>query len=228
MIVSGEYTFILDELQHMGIHCIAVKPCNALPYYERYHADLQLSYYRKGVVCTGGNTVFSADIPLLQMQKGIFLQKKYPYNIAFNHVIMGKTFIGYTAYTQQHIVDYCKSQNFCVIDVKQGYTKCSCAVVNENALITADSHIYHKCREHHIDVLKIGSGFIQLYGYNYGFIGGCCGKLSRDILAFTGKLSAHKNADDIRKFLRQYNIYPLELSNKPLFDIGSILPITEE
>ena len=58
--------------------------------------------------------------------------------------------------------------------------------------------------------------------------GGCCGKISKDILAFTGKLSLHRDCDRIKSFLRNYNIYSLELSNKPLTDVGSILPVIQE
>lgn len=228
VIVSGEYSFIVRELENLGIHCIMVKPCRALPYYERYHADLHLSCYRKGAVCIGSNTDFSADISALHIERGICLQPHYPENIAFNHVIMGNTFLGNIVFTDSRIIDYCMDNQFRMLNVRQGYTKCSCAVVNENALITADSGIYRKCLENRIDVLKIDSGYINLYGYDYGFIGGCCGKISKDILAFTGKLNAHKNGADIKSFLRNYGISVVELSNKPLFDIGSILPLTEK
>ncbi len=228
VILSGEYTFIVNELRYLGIDCVTVNSCVKLPYYERCHADLQLSHYKTGTVCVGTNTDILCNIPELTVEKGTCLKAEYPYNIAFNHVIMGNTFIGNMAYTDSHIKAYCISKHFQMIDVKQGYTKCSCAIVNENAVITADSAIYCKCLENNIDVLKIDSGYIHLYGYEYGFIGGCCGKISHDVLAFTGKLSTHKNYESIRSFLRQYGVYPLELSNKPLLDIGSILPITEE
>ncbi len=227
VIVSGEYSFLVKELENLGIHCITVKPCPGLPHYERYHADLHLSYYRKGVVCIGGNTDFSSVIPTLHIEKGTVLTSPYPCNIAFNHVILGNTFLGNIAFTESRIITYCRDNQFRMLNVRQGYTKCSCAIVGENALITADSGIYQKCLENHIDVLRIDSGYINLYGYDYGFIGGCCGKLSRDILAFTGKLNTHKNRADIRSFLRNYGISVVELSNKPLFDIGSILPLTE-
>ncbi len=79
-----------------------------------------------------------------------------------------------------------------------------------------------------IDVLMVEQGDVRLYGYSYGFIGGCCGKISKDILAFTGKLILHRDCDRIKSFLRNYNIYSLELSNKPLTDVGSIFPVIQE
>jgi hypothetical protein len=64
-------------------------------------------------------------------------------------------------------------KNFNIIDVKQGYTKCSVLPVSNNAFITDDISIYNQCVSFGIDVLYVGKGDVSLPGYNYGFIGGC-------------------------------------------------------
>ena len=76
-------------------------------------------------------------------------------------------------------------------------------------------------------MLKIQKGFISLPGYDYGFIGGCCGKLSKNILAFTGKIESHPDYNNIKDFCRNYNVNVLSLTNDDLLDIGGILPIAE-
>ena len=227
VIMSGEYSFLCNELEKLNIKVIKVNPCMDLPYYERYHADLQMSYYKEGVLAVCRNQIQNIETDNLKIEICSAIAKTYPHNIAFNHIIMGNCFIGNFEHTDNRIKSYCMQNKFKIINVRQGYTKCSCAVVNENAIITADNGIYRKCREQRIDVLKIHYGYIQLYGYNYGFIGGCCGKLSEDIMAFSGTLQSHTDSSAIKSFLRNYSIYPLQLSNKPLFDVGSILPITE-
>ena len=230
VVISGEYTYIKDELNRLGISTIVTQPSSVLPFYERYHPDMQFSYYKTG------NIAISTNTPILAQQlAGIgvklnftnpSISAQYPYNIYYNHIILNNILICNEKYTDKYVYDYCKENEFKIINVKQGYTKCSTAIVNEEAIITSDTGIYNACKKH-LDVLKIESGYINLYGYNYGFIGGCCGKLSNDILAFTGKISEHKNYNDILAFLHNHKVNAQELTNKPLVDIGSIIPIKQ-
>ncbi len=231
VIVSGEYSYIIDELNKLGISTIITAPSIDLPYYERYHPDMQCSYYKKGTLAVSNNNPYFANSIAMC---GIHINRtdtklipNYPHNISFNHVIIGNKIICNEKYTDKKILEYCKKNNLKIINVKQGYTKCSTVVVNENAVITSDPSIYNSCIKNDIDVLKIDSGYISLYGYDYGFIGGCCGKLSNDILAFTGKINGHKNYKNIKSFLHNHGVYISELSNKPLLDIGSIIPFKE-
>lgn len=230
VVISGEYGYIKRELNKLGVSTITTQPSRYLPFYERYHPDMQFSYFKNGYAVINENT------PELAKQLaglGVRLNytyysnlSKYPYNIYYNHIIMDNLLICNVKYTDRYVYDDCCLNNFKIINVKQGYTKCSTAIVSSNAIITADVGIYNSCKNH-LDVLKIDSGFISLYGYDYGFIGGCCGKLDKDILAFTGKICEHKSYNDIKAFLNNHNVNILELSNKPLVDIGSIIPIKQ-
>ena len=114
-----------------------------------------------------------------------------------------------------------------ILHTNQRYAKCCCAVVGENALITSDNGIYKICLANKIDVLKISVGDILLDGYAYGFIGGCCGFISKNTLAFSGNVKLHKNYTDIRDFARNYHVELYSLTNGKLYDIGGILPIKE-
>lgn len=227
--MSGEYLYITSKLNELGIDVITTSPIKNLPYYERFHSDMQCSYYKAGYIFLTKSSEYMFNI---LTNKNISVEilntdvkAKYPNNILFNNLIIKNKILCNIKYTSKEILKHCKENNFDIIDTKQGYTKCSTAVVSENAVITADNNIYIKCIENKIDVLKINYGGINLYGYDYGFIGGCCGKISNDILAFTGKISEHKDYKEIKSFMRNYNVYALELSNKPLNDIGGIIPV---
>jgi hypothetical protein len=191
---------------------------------------MQLSYFKKGYAVVNKNTPMLtkqlAGIGVQILESDSKISPEYPFNIYYNHVIIGNLLIGKRDYIDTTVYNYCHENNFKIISTKQGYTKCSTAIVTENAIITSDNSIYNSCKSF-VDVLKIEAGCISLYGYDYGFIGGCCGKLSGDILAFTGKISDHKGYNDIKAFLHNHKVNILELTNKPPVDIGSIIPIKQ-
>ena len=68
---------------------------------------------------------------------------------------------------------------------------------------------------------------IQLDGYDYGFIGGCCGFIDKNTLVFSGNVKLHKNYEDIKAFAGNYKVDVVSLSNEMLYDIGGILPVKE-
>ena len=87
--------------------------------------------------------------------------------------------------------------------------------------------IYKICVANQIDVLKISVGDILLDGYAYGFIGGCCGLVSKDTLAFSGNVGLHRDFENMRDFTRNHHVELYSLTNEKLYDIGGILPIKE-
>ena len=63
---------------------------------------------------------------------------------------------------------------------------------------------------------------------NYGFIGGCCGLIDKDLMLFNGNLKSHRNYNEINSFLSNYKIKVLSVGDYPLTDIGGILPLLEK
>ena len=78
-----------------------------------------------------------------------------------------------------------------------------------------------------MDALLINEHGILLDGYDYGFIGGCCGLIDKDVLAFTGALDSLRCAPQIRAFLEKHHVKPVELTRNQMVDIGGILPLKE-
>lgn len=142
-------------------------------------------------------------------------------NIGLNAVNLSNVFIHNLKYTDPVLIENVKDKN--LINVKQGYTKCSVAVVSDNAIITSDKIIAQKAKEVSIDVLLIPPGDIILPGLDYGFIGGCCGLIEKDLMAFFGDLNYFNYGNEIKEFLYKHNVKPIYLRKGKLIDRGSIL-----
>lgn len=148
---------------------------------------------------------------------------EYPYDISFNCINVGKKIICNKKYTNKAILNFAETNHIDIIDVKQGYAKCSICEVSDNAIITEDSGIAEAALNSKIDVLKIEKGFIKLNGYDYGFIGGCSGLLNNSLLAFNGCIELHPQYSSIKQFCGKHNVEIVSLSDEPLYDIGSII-----
>ncbi|MBQ8208511.1 MAG: hypothetical protein IJZ89_07250, partial [Clostridia bacterium] len=102
-------------------------------------------------------------------------ERDYPRDILLNAAVVGEKLIGRLAYISRSVMSYAQGRNMELIDVKQGYAKCSVCTVAENALITADPSISKAAKLGGIDVLDISEDGILLDGYDHGFIGGASG-----------------------------------------------------
>lgn len=149
------------------------------------------------------------------------LSCNYPMDIGLNAVNLDNVFIHNLKYTDPILMENVKHKK--LINVKQGYTKCSVAIVNNNAIITSDKIIAYNTKQIGIDVLLIPSGDIILPGLDYGFIGGCCGLLEKNLMAFFGHLDYFKYGNEVKEFLFKHNVKPVYLRKGKLVDRGSIL-----
>lgn len=149
---------------------------------------------------------------------------KYPENIEFNCAPVGDKLICNQKYTNIEILTYANENSMTIINTKQGYAKCSTCIVSGNAIITEDESIHKSAVKHGIDILIINKGYVLLDGYEYGFIGGCSGLVEGRLL-FNGTIKNHPDCDLIHKFCQKHDVEVVELCNKPLYDIGSILEI---
>ena len=151
---------------------------------------------------------------------------KYPYDIEFNCVQVGSNLICNRKYTNEQILLYAKNEaKLNIINVNQGYTKCSVCVVSDKAIITEDDSIFKEATKSGIDVLKIEKGYIKLPGYDYGFIGGCSGLIENNLLVFAGNIETHPQSKEILEFCKLHNVNVLSLSDEDLYDVGTIYRI---
>ena len=144
----------------------------------------------------------------------------YPADILYNACGMGDTVICNAAHTAPEVLSQYKR----VLDVRQGYAKCSICVVSDSAAVTSDEGIYKILKDNGFDVLKIRPGHIRL-GKMAGFIGGASGLLRRGLIAFSGDLMSHPDGAEIAAFCRNAGVDAVSLGKGELVDVGSIIRI---
>ena len=148
----------------------------------------------------------------------------YPADVAYNVARINKRAFLNVKYTDERILEYYKENCIELINVKQGYSKCSICIVSENAIITSDKKIALRSTEYGFDALCIREGYVKLKDFSYGFIGGASGLISGEILAFNGNIKKHPDYSDIKSFCRNHGVDVYSLHNKELEDIGSVIP----
>lgn len=224
----------LNALKNMGITPIKVADKTNVLNSLSSHADIHFCHLDgKTVAISNCQKHIIDDLENVYGLEKIIAEETpieyiYPKDVLLNCVFVGK----YVIYNEKTISDTIKQfiikNNFIEIKVNQGYTKCSVAVINDNAIITDDEQIANKSAQSGLEALLISKGSVKLNGFNYGFIGGCCGKIEKNVLAFNGDIKTHVDYLKIIAFLKKYNIASISLKKGILEDIGSILPLTEE
>ncbi|MBR5308656.1 MAG: hypothetical protein IKU43_07780 [Clostridia bacterium] len=130
-----------------------------------------------------------------------------------------------TKTVHKKVLDYAEDSKLKIINVNQGYAKCNICVVDEDSVITEDCGIASILNKNGYDVLLLKNHCVRLPGYEYGFIGGASGKLAKDKLAFFGCIENHTEFGRIYDFLNRKGIEAVSLSDEPLTDYGSLIPI---
>lgn len=149
------------------------------------------------------------------------LQKDYPNDILLNCLVVGKYIFARVGKVSKAVIEYATENGYTVINVNQGYARCTACPVSDSAVITADSSIKKAALSQGLDVLEICEGHVELNGFPYGFMGGACG-VCGDKLLFAGDLKRHPDGERIAKFCKRHGITALSLSDENLCDVGSI------
>ncbi|MDF2544154.1 MAG: radical protein [Herbinix sp.] len=145
----------------------------------------------------------------------------YPEDIAYNVVVTKDVLIHNLDHSNSLLLQHSKDTHKKLISVRQGYTKCSTVVMNDDTMITSDQGIY-KATKDFTNILLIQPGHVSLEGYDCGFIGGCSGVID-DTIVFHGDLSKHPDFLKIASFVEAAHKKLLYFKEFPLTDIGSIL-----
>ena len=229
VITSDRYSGYINELRdNFHISVISPLPLDNISGSERYHADMSVCHLGEEFFALEKNNT-SVDNTLKNNKARIFYSGKITAREpGLNVCILKNRIICRKDTADRSIIEFCKDKSIEILNVPQRYARCSTAVINENAVITTDESIYRMCRNNNIDALKIDGNDIKLEGYDCGFIGGCCGLISENELAFCGDITAHRDHENIRSFLRNYSVSPVSLGCGKLTDIGGLLPIMEE
>ncbi len=230
VIISESAGESIKKLESMGITCRQIKKEPKLPVPVASHSDLQILHLDNNVMfCHIDNFILLSNelngfcLKTIPEEMG----SKYPNDVRLNCAVIGNKLICNTKTVSKAIIEYAEKLEYQIINVNQGYTKCSICVVNENAIITDDKSIYTAAGNFLNDVLLIEKNSIRLEGYNYGFIGGCCGKTDRNKIFFNGAIESHSEHNKIIDFMSKNDVSITDIPNMPLTDIGGIIPLRE-
>lgn len=214
---------ISDALSGLEFEVIPLPAFPALPAPVSAHADMLIFLTKGKIFCHKDYYKIARDsIDKISMAgyelvlSDEYISDKYPNDILFNAVSLNGKIYG----KKDHISRFI-SENTTVVNVNQGYTKCSVCKVCEHAIITSDPSIKDVAEKNGIDVLFISAGNITLPGYDTGFIGGCSG-YDGDKIYFSGNIFLHPNGTEISEFCKNYGKDVVMLSDEQLFDIGSM------
>ena len=237
--MSDEYTELTTKLnKEFDIDVISVTVNPKLDSSISRHADCALVQIDDSLFI-GDLTNYNNIVNYLTIKKGEYINsfsmipiKKevnspYPGDVKLNIKVIDDRIICNSRFISAEINEYTHEKHIEHINVKQGYSACSCVVLNNKALITDDESICLSSVTNGIDTLLINKGSVKLNGYNYGFIGGTCGMIDNNLIVFTGNLETHTDCDKIISFLNKHNVKYIELSDGPLVDIGGIIPLFE-
>lgn len=233
-LVSSEYTQIHTKLAKIfGIETVLVKKNAFLSDDISTHPDCVFVQLNADTAIIDKNskyivkklTNYSDCLNVIESD-GVVMSP-YPNDIGLNVTVINGKILCNSKFIDNNIKLYADNLGFDIIHCNQGYSACSTIVLNNNALITDDTTIHSSAVKNGIDSILISKGSVKLLYRDYGFIGGTCGMIDKNLLAFTGKLNSHPDFELIRAFLYKYNINYIELTEGPLIDIGGIIPVYE-
>lgn len=219
-----------ENLVKMGINVIKTVKLNNLYQAVDGHPDMQIHHLGDNLfVCEKTLlSYYQKLLPDANIIPGVFdLKKQYPEDIAYNACRIGDFLFHNLKFTDYQILEYYKTKGVKLINVKQGYTKCSVCIINENAIITSDIKIAEIAEKNGINALFYNNKQILLNGLDYGFIGGICGLIDKNNLVINGDVRLLGNYDRLLFFCQKYNVKIISLNNLMPEDIGSILPIKQ-
>ena len=220
----------LTNIYKLNIDPIIVPKCDYVYNAIDGHVDIQLNIIDKNsreIIVQ--NSISNDFIKKLEEYKINFSFSKnslglsYPNNIILNGLILDEYFVHNLKYTDENLLDNVKDKK--LINVKQGYTKCSVLPIGNKAIITSDKKIALSLKSEGFDTLILPSGDILLPDLNYGFIGGVGGMINSNTLALFGEISNYAFGNELYRFLYKYDIKPISLRKGKLIDRGSLFII---
>ena len=150
--------------------------------------------------------------------------KLYPADVALNLFAHGNLLFACEKHASREVLDYAKEQCLTLVNVRQGYAKCSVMPVG-NALVTADTGIYKAARTHGADALLISPGHIGIEKYGTGFIGGASATFGAKKVCLFGNILSHPDGKKIRDFAGAHGVEIQSLGAGALFDYGGFVRV---
>ena len=225
IIMSDERSELTESVKKLGYEIIPSERLDILPFESR-HADLQcLRIEDTFFVLQECKRLIAKlrDLGCKVIVTNEEIDGEYPRNVLLNAVYLNKKLYCRADSLASVAKEYCKTNGIELVNVNQGYTKCSTALAG-GCFITADKGVFEAMSRNGAEGLLIESGDIRLDGVDYGFIGGCC-FYDGGVLYFGGDITKHRNCGIISDFLSRHGTKIKCLTATELYDIGGFIAI---
>lgn len=154
----------------------------------------------------------------------------YPYCAKYNVCIVDNYAIHNLDITDNTVLNVLKEKGYKLINVKQGYSRCSILPLGNMACVTSDMGIYNVLVKNNFDVLYLDPSDLDIklfdsygeYSTMSGFIGGCSTVLN-DTVIFFGDLDKFKCKDKLLEFLNSKGFKVKDFKNMDIIDYGSCI-----
>lgn len=158
------------------------------------------------------------------------LSLPYPRNIPYNALLSPDLFMHKLDATDEIILseiqELKKSKEISLVNVRQGYSRCSCAYVGNNSYITEDIVMADKLLALGKQVFYRKHSNVYLEGFDFGFIGGAISLITiqgEELVLISGSLDSYFYGKELKLFFRQRNIRYECLGDRQLMDRGTII-----
>jgi hypothetical protein len=151
------------------------------------------------------------------------LAERYPGEAAYNCLIVeGRFLLHRTSVTDDLIKEAALARGMKLINVRQGYARCSVIPVTGNDFVTADGGVARALSGEGCRVCLVRGGSVRLRGHPYGFLGGASAVTKKSVLFF-GSLAAHPDGARIKSFIEETGKTAVSLSEDVLEDFGGMV-----
>lgn len=224
LLASGAPAPCVRALADGGYRVVRLPPFSSLPTPVADHADLLLSPLPAGELLVP-RAYYEENKALFDVLDVVLVLdpscpgNAYPADVLLDALPRKETLYGKEGAVSPLLRSYYRS----FIPVRQGYARCSVAMLSDDCAVTADRGLADALRRDGVSVLTIRPGHILLPGYDTGLIGGAGGRLGEGLYAFFGDLFCHPDGETIAAFAAEHKIKTVSLGGGPLSDHGGLV-----
>ena len=220
------------EIESLGFKVVAAESLDFLYEGVKGHPDLQFAPVGDRLVCHRG--ISTAKLRELQghgiecVPSVSALALPYPGHVILNASIGGGALIHRTDITDGALLEEAIRQGLRLIDVRQGYGRCSTSFIGDRCFATNDSGVAAALSENGFRVFFSPYGDVELEGFDYGFLGGCLSMVrsgSDRLVIVSGNLNEYVMGGELREFILSSGAIPVEVGKGRLKDRGSVLQV---
>ncbi len=229
---KGKVSIAVGDISVPGIKVIPPYEVAALRGGMRRHGDITFSYLGDGVaICAPEAYDYYShaleSLPIKLVKGNCPVGSNYPWDAAYNIAIVGERIFCRVDITDSVVLKKATEMGYKIINIKQGYAKCSVCPVDENSAISADMSFYKAASKEGIEVLLTDNCPIVLEGYPNGFFGGAAYMEGAGVFSAKGDVRLLADYEKIKLFLEKRNI-SIKYREGSVTDFGSFIPLWEE